>query len=237
MIHESTWDNVVAVIVQKTLYHGQIKDLAFYRIRDNIQMIEPESLPECNKKHQLALCQEFNCPVIPSIWFEDGSWAAFSPEAWNWSSAAFLPEAWNRYRAIGVVVESHSSEMEGDEIRLDHWLGLSRSSYISGPEVGFTPYVRLLRSPPSFLLRELSGLRWIVQDTPLKSVLALAMPATYGAVHLSAWNFEFPTMFENLLWKIASIVIVTTLPILTGLGLGVSILYEQCRLMFGYFLS
>jgi len=42
-------------------------------------------------------------------------------------------------------------------------------------------------------------------------------------------------MFENLLWKIASIVIVTTLPILIGLGLGLCILFEKSWLMFGYF--
>ncbi len=36
-------------------------------------------------------------------------------------------------------------------------------------------------------------------------VAALVMNAFYGATHLSAWNFEFPTSTEHFLWKIACI--------------------------------
>ena len=36
---------------------------------------------------------------------------------------------------------------------------------------------------------------------------ALVFPLAYGGLHLSAWNFEFPTAVEGLLWKISGIVI------------------------------
>ncbi len=53
-------------------------------------------------------------------------------------------------------------------------------------------------------------------------VMATAMfviPLAYGGVHLSAWNFEFPTAVESLLWKISGIVMAGTMPRL-GLMIG-----------------
>jgi len=137
-------------------------------------MAEPESFPEHSKKRKLALCQQFNCPVMPSR--RDEHWSAFSPETWN------------RYRAIGVVVESHSSELEGDEISLRHWLFGPRGRTKSlAPELGFAHHATLLRSLPSAIFDDFSNLLPVLKGAGLlKSVLALAMPATYGAVHLSA---------------------------------------------------
>ncbi|KAK4454848.1 hypothetical protein QBC34DRAFT_103179 [Podospora aff. communis PSN243] len=40
---------------------------------------------------------------------------------------------------------------------------------------------------------------------------ALLLPLIYGCVHLSAWNFEFPTPVEGLLWKISGIFIAASL--------------------------
>ncbi|PQE04309.1 hypothetical protein CJF30_00010057 [Rutstroemia sp. NJR-2017a BBW] len=51
-------------------------------------------------------------------------------------------------------------------------------------------------------------------------VLALLMPVIYGGIHLSVWNFEFPTVLEKLLWKIASVGITATLPVLFALACG-----------------
>ncbi|KAK4242149.1 hypothetical protein C8A03DRAFT_29734 [Achaetomium macrosporum] len=43
-------------------------------------------------------------------------------------------------------------------------------------------------------------------------VLAVALPAVYGGVHLSAWNFEFPTPVEHLLWKTTCFIIIGAVP-------------------------
>ncbi|PQE23339.1 hypothetical protein CJF30_00011209 [Rutstroemia sp. NJR-2017a BBW] len=52
------------------------------------------------------------------------------------------------------------------------------------------------------------------------------MPVVYGGIHLSVWNFEFPTALEKLLWKIASIGVAATLPLLFALGLRIKILLD-----------
>ncbi|KAH6950699.1 hypothetical protein DER45DRAFT_599269 [Fusarium avenaceum] len=40
---------------------------------------------------------------------------------------------------------------------------------------------------------------------PKLLVLAMALPFVYGGVHLFAWNFEFASHIEEVLWKISSI--------------------------------
>ena len=40
----------------------------------------------------------------------------------------------------------------------------------------------------------------------------LVLPLAYGGVHLSAWNFEFPTAIESLLWKLSAIIIAISFP-------------------------
>lgn len=37
------------------------------------------------------------------------------------------------------------------------------------------------------------------------------LPIIYGGIHLTAWNFEFPTNIERLLWKISCLIIGSTL--------------------------
>ena len=44
-------------------------------------------------------------------------------------------------------------------------------------------------------------------------LLLFLLPALYGAIHLSAWTFEFPTAIEHKLWKIACLDLVVSLPV------------------------
>jgi hypothetical protein len=53
-------------------------------------------------------------------------------------------------------------------------------------------------------------------DRPFLVVLAVALPAVYGGVHLSAWKFEFPTPVEHLLWKIMCFIIIGAVPAMVG---------------------
>ncbi|KAK3900069.1 hypothetical protein C8A05DRAFT_36304 [Staphylotrichum tortipilum] len=60
-------------------------------------------------------------------------------------------------------------------------------------------------------------------------VLFLLLSLAYGGVHLSAWNFEFPTATESLLWKISG-----DLPVLTGIFRAIDkaivLVFVVCRL-------
>jgi len=38
------------------------------------------------------------------------------------------------------------------------------------------------------------------------------LPAIYASIHLTAWNFEFPTTTEHLIWKIACLTISSAMP-------------------------
>ncbi|KAK4644209.1 hypothetical protein QC761_0050290 [Podospora bellae-mahoneyi] len=38
------------------------------------------------------------------------------------------------------------------------------------------------------------------------------VPAIYGSIHLLAWDFNFPTQIEALLWKVSSLAMVLTMP-------------------------
>ncbi|KAK4160307.1 hypothetical protein QBC43DRAFT_293034 [Cladorrhinum sp. PSN259] len=46
-------------------------------------------------------------------------------------------------------------------------------------------------------------------------VVLLLLPILYGGIHLSAWNFEFPSQAEGIAWKIACFVIAFMLPVET----------------------
>lgn len=51
-----------------------------------------------------------------------------------------------------------------------------------------------------------------VFDRRLLTSLMVALPIVYGGIHLSAWNFEFPSVTEDIMWKVASITIALTIP-------------------------
>jgi hypothetical protein len=42
-------------------------------------------------------------------------------------------------------------------------------------------------------------------DFPVLLALAIALPAAYGGVHLLAWNFEFASHIEEVLWKVSPV--------------------------------
>jgi hypothetical protein len=83
------------------------------------------------------------------------------------------------------------------------------------------------------LAGDLRGVLDLVGDTGTPDTItdvaffttAIFLPLIYGGVHLSAWNFEFPTSTEGLLWKISAFIIATSL--LAWLILG-GLLSEAC---------
>ncbi|KAK4681439.1 hypothetical protein QC764_107355 [Podospora pseudoanserina] len=66
------------------------------------------------------------------------------------------------------------------------------------------------KDPFDFLLKALA----YVYHHELAVFSSPVLPVAYGGVHLSAWNFEFPTVQEAVIWKVSSIIIASTGPAL-----------------------
>lgn len=63
--------------------------------------------------------------------------------------------------------------------------------------------------------------------TPWVPLSAMVMSAIYGGVHLSAWNWVFPTSAEKLAWKISCLTVTSALPVFFfGLGVAMFITFE-----------
>jgi hypothetical protein len=58
----------------------------------------------------------------------------------------------------------------------------------------------------------------ILRKNPLLLALLLALPAVYGGIHLTAWDLEFPSDMERLMWKIACLDIITTMIGIVGIS-------------------
>jgi hypothetical protein len=46
-----------------------------------------------------------------------------------------------------------------------------------------------------------------MSDDPLFWLMLIALPMVYGSVHLTAWNFDFPSRVEQIMWRVACIII------------------------------
>ena len=79
-------------------------------------------------------------------------------------------------------------------------------------------YETLLESIPNFPKEMLRTLSWHLDenDTPLRDTVALflyllrffiPLTSAYGGIHLSAWNFNFPSRIESFLWRTACFVL------------------------------
>jgi hypothetical protein len=47
---------------------------------------------------------------------------------------------------------------------------------------------------------------------PLFWLMLIALPMVYGSVHLTAWNFDFPSRVEQIMWRVACIIIAGGIP-------------------------
>jgi hypothetical protein len=215
MIYKPSWDNTLALIIQKTIYDEDLRYLRKYYIPDNIQLVEPIGFYDRNR----AICQQLNCPVLPIV-------ASAKDQT-------LTSERLSRYRALSALVDSHCDKTS--DIDLSDWVFSVPRNEIHEAERGFTREVKLLSFSFSILSIDLQELFQTTKHIPRLVFLALVMPVVYGGIHLSVWNFEFPTALEKLLWKIASIGVAATLPVLFGLGLGMKILLEIGKMIVSIF--
>ncbi|KAF4445955.1 hypothetical protein F53441_10344 [Fusarium austroafricanum] len=64
-----------------------------------------------------------------------------------------------------------------------------------------------------------------ILNNPILLVLILVLPGLYGGIHLGSPRIPFPSDLESLLWKIASIDIIVSMPVfllISVIGLGIS---------------
>ena len=65
-------------------------------------------------------------------------------------------------------------------------------------------------------LPEFNDISWwmsFIIETKVLFILLVALPLVYGGIHLATWNFHFASQTEHLLWKIACINIMGTIPL------------------------
>ena len=144
----------------------------------------------------------------------------------------FDPEAITRFRAINTLYETVAGvPLNVGDVSLDEWIfrdskdtrrGADR--YLQAREAGFALKVNNIGVFFTWDDIELSELVDTVLDKWELALLALTLPIVYGGIHLSVWNFEFPTAAERLIWRIASIGIATTLPVLLFTGFCLALL-------------
>ena len=77
-----------------------------------------------------------------------------------------------------------------------------------------------LKRHSSFLLLDMLLLM------PWLSILAVVLPAIYGGIHMSAWNFQFPTNQEHLLWRISCLTILGSFPLLASIVVPLGIFWR-----------
>ncbi|KAJ4184030.1 hypothetical protein NW767_013373 [Fusarium falciforme] len=75
----------------------------------------------------------------------------------------------------------------------------------------------------------------ICWQIPELMALAAALSGMYGGVHLTAWNWTFPTYTEDLLWRVSCLCVAVALPaffcaswVLVGISVILHTLVEPC---------
>lgn len=226
IVYDPSWDSALALVVQKTMYDDQLRGLMRYHIPEGVQLVMPtdnypgglDGAVRAMRDRARALGQQLNSPIMT---------LAVSAE-----DKELSPEALNRFRAMNDLFESiHGKSTKDDDVDLCQWIfGIPRNN-IHNEEHGFSRQAKNLSFAFFELSVDLQELFQVTQRAPGLLVLSLALPLVYGGIHLSVWNFEFPSGTERLLWRIASIGIGATSPVLFAVGLGMKILLELVKIL------
>ncbi|KAJ4329266.1 hypothetical protein N0V84_000159 [Fusarium piperis] len=71
-------------------------------------------------------------------------------------------------------------------------------------------FLDILGGKVTFLPADFFRITWQI---PELMALAAALSGMYGGVHLTAWNWTFPTYAEELLWKVSCLCVAAALPV------------------------
>jgi hypothetical protein len=230
IVYESTWDNALGLLVQKTMYPDVRSPLTVY----DASKLEPFFRTAIEKEHEWYQCRGLPLNSEPPFGFRR------------------TPEALARMRSIDAlltqrmdraVMGAEISKAETGDAKTDptEWNGHGRdrkatyddlreilhlrSQHCNRREPGFEPTTRNLNHPFHFPYTDSAGSARVFMVEFWKEIVALmVLPILYGGIHLMAWNFDFPTPEEQLLWKIACIGIPLMVPgYILGMIMGVSL--------------
>ncbi len=72
------------------------------------------------------------------------------------------------------------------------------------------PHLGFRRGPPERPLPRFTNDRFPVIGASMQAIFLFIVSMTYCSLHFIAWNFDFPTYIEKMLWRASSVTIVTT---------------------------
>lgn len=102
-------------------------------------------------------------------------------------------------RAARAIFKIDSVEHNGDRFHHAHGIPRYEDSFYHN---SLSTYSGNLPAH-SESLSHLRGVFLFLLNEPLLLFLLLLLPIAYGGIHLSAWNFNFPSRIEKFLWMIA----------------------------------
>ncbi|KAK3988861.1 hypothetical protein QBC44DRAFT_328684 [Cladorrhinum sp. PSN332] len=105
---------------------------------------------------------------------------------------------------------------------------ITPSDETNNKQVGETPSTREYREPLIYSRRsnlpklkkpgDFGGFKTEIKRNAVFFFSLVALPVLYGGIHLSAWNFDFPTDGEAITWRVSSLTIAGSVPGLLLVG-------------------
>ena len=165
----------------------------------------------------LVAGQALNCGIGPHEW----SYDLLDSKATDLSAKDVL-----RWTKLSEWLDKHEQRNPRHEVAISqsedlspenslYWKLLDGPSGESVPKSALRVHVSDLPGAPTVSLdHDLWFYAWFfVVQTKVLLTLLVALPLVYGGIHLTTWNFHFASHTEHLLWKIACIDIMGTIPL------------------------
>ena len=163
--------------------------------------------------------QALNCGIGPSLSYSDAEVTYLSAkDVLRWSKLSeWLDKYEQQIPTVKVALSKSKNLTHSDDV----YSKLRRAK--GNFEDAFIHHVPdLPESPGAPLLSKFYAVEamYFVIDTEMLLALLVALPLVYGGIHLTTWNFHFASQIEHLLWKIACIDIIGTIP--------TSVIFNKC---------
>ena len=175
------------------------------------QILEPFEL---SNGHVVALVhgQALNCGIGPAEWFgiEIPITYLSAKDVLRWTKISeWIEQQFPRHE---VAVSQSEDPTPGDTLS---WKLLNDPSGARVPPYSLSVHVSDFQGTDEVSLdRDLwfDAIHFVV-ETKVFLTLLVALPLVYGGIHLTTWNFDFASHVEQMLWKIACIDIMGTIPL------------------------
>ena len=153
--------------------------------------------------------QALNCGIGPSVWYSNVSVTYLSAkDVLRWSKLSEWLDEYEQQNPTANIALSQIQDLTPQN-RLFKKLPPSSVAGTLATHVSDLP-----GNPRVSLDSELweVAMDFVIGNLVLLALL-VALPLIYGGIHLTAWSFHFASQTERLLWKIACIDIMGTIPI------------------------